>query len=579
MLLTCTNCGNSYVVDDQLYLQQGALCEQCHVPMVPAQNYQPQWGQQQPMNSQYNANPQYNNMPPMMDAQWGQQQPQMGMDAQWGQQPNNAFGPQPTMAMDAQWGQQMAAQFGQQPPMDAQFGQQPPMDAQFGQQPPMDAQFGQQPPGSQNQWGTQAQWSQMADKPMETVALMDAIASPVNHGNDAGEKTMAIDADWEAAGLGLGIVPKDNSKKEDWNNGGDTPQKPGGAPPKLPKSPSQKAAGCITVGHQMDPVANENVTRQIDLADVQKMYGDKVNPLKDFLISIPKKYFVISGIVLGLTVILFVVLAIVISTPEKVEKKFNEAGDVLTEDTPEHVMTFSEHILATKELSANFLTFDGEDVFQEGSVAAVTKDGVYYNNKKIAEYDDVNHGTESVNKIIDTLNADVDNIGKPVYVLFEETTPMHVVYRVLYSFYAASRPAAISGTTTTGITAFEFIPCEWPDHGMVSIGDETCKKSTLNLKITTTKLTLRRINSNESLLLDEDTVVTELQDDIVGTRVNTKNTGEAFNRMRIKNRPPIQLAPDGDVSLNVFMRAALAVRGQPNNPNSNKIYLNKVPKY
>ena len=579
------------MVDDQIYLQQGALCEQCHVPLVPAQNFQQQWGQQ-PMNAQWGQ------QPAGMDAQWGQQpmnaqwgQQPAGMDAQWGQQPmNSQWGQQPVnsqwgqqpVGMDAQFGQNppgMNAQFGQNPPgMNAQFGQNPPgMDAQFGQNSPgMDAQFGQQPLGAQNQWGTQAQWSQMADKPMETEAFMEPI-SPVNHGSDAGEKTMAIDADWESAGLGIGAA-KNEKNNDGWDDWGDKSNK-APAPPKLPKSQGPKSAsGYITIGQPMDPTANENVTREIDLADVQKIYGDKVNPIKDFIISIPPKYFIISGAVVGVTVILFIVFAIILSRPEEVQKEFTKDGDLITEDTPEQVMSFDEKVAATKSLSSNFLTFDGEDI-TEGMLAAVTKSGIYYNNKKIAEYDEITRGEEGVAHIIDTISADIDNIGKPVYVLFEETIPMHAVYRMLYSVYAASRTAFLSGITTSGITPFELHPCEWPDHGMVSIADERCKQVTLHLKITPNKMTLRRINSNESLLLDEETVVTELQDDIRGSRVNTENTGEAFNRMRIKNRPPIQIAPDGDVPLNVFMYATLAVRGQENNPNTTTIYLNRVSKY
>ena len=575
------------MVDDQLYLQQGALCEQCHVPLVPAQNFQQQWGQQPMMDGQWGQQPMQQ---PMMDGQWGQQPMQQPMmDGQWGQQPmmGNQYGAQATMAMNAPFAQQanmgMDAQFGQQPPMDAQFGQQPPMDVQFGQQPPMDAQFGQQPIGAQNQWGTQAQWSQMADKPMETVALMDPVApQPVNHGGDAGEKTMAIDADWESAGAALAAKMNGNNKNDGWDDWDGKSKNNAPGPTKALPKPSQKNAqkpsGCITVGHQMDPVANENVTREIDLADVQKLYGDKVNPFKEFILSIPSKYFIIAGSILGATIILFIVLAIVISQPEEVEKTFTKEGDLITEDTPEPVMSFDDRVKATKELSSNFFTFDGDDIM-DGALAAVTKSGIYYNNKKIAEYDDVARGGESVEKIIEALNADVENIGKPAVVLFDDMTPMHAVYRTLYSFQAASRKALIGGTTPSGITSFEVFPCEWPDYGMVSISDGKCKESTLHLKITSSKLTLRRINSNESLLLDEDNIVTELQDDITGSRVNIQNTSEAFNRMRIKNRPPIQLAPDGDVPLSIFMRVALVVRGQESNPNTKMIYLNRVSKY
>ena len=49
MLLTCPNCHNSYVIDPQVYAQQGgAVCEQCHQPLMPADDGsdQMQWGQQ-----------------------------------------------------------------------------------------------------------------------------------------------------------------------------------------------------------------------------------------------------------------------------------------------------------------------------------------------------------------------------------------------------------------------------------------------------------------------------------------------------------------------------------------------------
>ena len=80
MLLTCPQCQNSFMIDDQVYaMQGGAYCEQCQVPLVPSEMGYGQWQQSQQM--------------PMNQAQWGQQP----MDqAQWGQQPMD----------QAQWGQQ-----------------------------------------------------------------------------------------------------------------------------------------------------------------------------------------------------------------------------------------------------------------------------------------------------------------------------------------------------------------------------------------------------------------------------------------------------------------------------------------
>ena len=225
------------------------MCDQCHVPLQPAQRgggaaqwdqSQAQWGQQPPMNAQW-GQPQ---------AQWGQQPP---MDAQWGQQP----------PMDAQWGQPQA-QWGQQLPMDAQWGQpqaqwgqQPPMDAQWGQQPPMDAQWGQ--PVSGNQWGTPDVWSQMADKPPETQAGLGAIPGNAAFQNWNGQASARPGPPPPPPSIPKKISEDD----DDWDAWGDSAK--GKAAPQNTGVNTSKPVNSIVIGKPMSPEANEGTTRQIDI--------------------------------------------------------------------------------------------------------------------------------------------------------------------------------------------------------------------------------------------------------------------------------------------------------------------------
>ena len=596
MLLTCTNCQNSIVIDDQVYAQQGgAICEQCHQPMMPVQDngYGQQWQQpaagqwgQQPMAGQWNH--------PGMDAQWGQQNgqwSQQGMGGQWGQQPMDAQWGQQQPAMDAQWGQQngqwnqqgMGGQWGQQP-MDAQWGQQAaggqwgqqPMDAQWGQQPPMDAQWGQQPAGSQ--WGGEEQWDQLADKPMETQVFDEAVDAPVIH-NDNNERTMALDV-WNGDGFGESLplvppVPASASNDAQDDGWGGAWQKPNTED--LPTASAHVVSanpGAVVVGKPMDAGASDRPTREIDAKAVQELYGDKINPITEFFKSIPLRYLIIAGAVTACAFIFFGIGVWIISQPEEKEKVFDEKGDIVTDVNAFKERTFEDIVKASKDLSPNFMPFDGPDA-REGSIVAVSEEiGIVYNEKPIAKYNEFENGDLLIEKLYLAIKDDTDNINKPVIFLFDELMPMSVVYRVMYSVGVVTPKIFFGAPTPTGITTFEIKPCEWPDYKMSTFGDK-CKVVSAELKITHKDMTLRRIVGKKSLVLADDQ--TELTDSIIGNKVYMENIGPAFANFRGSDSPWIRISPDGDVTYGVFMNTALETRGNIDNPNMKDIYLYKVP--
>ena len=589
MLLTCTNCQNSVVIDDQVYAQQGgAICEQCHQPMMPVQDNgygqqwqqagAAQWGQQQPMAGQWNqAGMDAQQWQQPMAGQWNQ----AGMDAQqwqqaggqWGQQPmGGQWGQQP---MDGQWGQQpMDGQWGQQP-MNGQWGQQP-MDAQWGQQPPMDAQWGQQPAGG-DQWGGQDQWSQMADKPMETGIFDEAIPAPVIH-NDNNERTMALDA-WTGDALPLAPPPTPQAQAQQDDGWGGAWQKPNAE--ELPTSSGPvvgpNVSGVITVGKPMEAGASDRPTREIDARTVQQIYGDHVNPVKEFFKSIPVRYLIISGAVVVVAFIVFGIGLAVINQPEEKEKVFDEKGDIVTDVNAVKPRTFEDIVASSKDLSPSFMPFDGESA-RDGSIVAISESiGVVYDEKKIADYQDLETSDVLIEKIYESVKNDMDKMGKPIIFLFDEMMPMSVVYRVMYSFGLTSRKLLFGGPTSTGIATFEIKPCAWPDHGIVTFGDE-CKLVSAELKMTKIEMNLRRIIGEEPLMLTpEGEPKTELSDNIIGNKVHMDNIAPALAKFRATHSAKVRLSPDGDITYGVFMSAALEMRGDIDNPNVKTMFLYKVP--
>ena len=583
MLLTCPQCQNSFMIDDQVYaMQGGAYCEQCQVPLVPSEMGYGQWQQSQQM--------------PMNQAQWGQQP----MDqAQWGQQPMDQaqWGQQP---MDqAQWGQQPMdqAQWGQQPMGDAQWGQQPMDQAQWGQQPMDQAQWGQQPMGDaqwgqpmgQAQWGQQppsdAQWGQMADAPKETVALMDAVGQDdvVRH-NDANERTVAL-SDWG----GVSQVPPPPTMSTPQGNGmtGDDDWDSWGGEPRARveevRTADAAALGqqinpnALVVGNALPPGAHEGMTREIDARDVQSLYGDKLNPIVEFLRSIPMRYLIIAGGVLGASLVVFIIVAVVITRPPKVEQEIRN-GEIVDVNAPEREKTFSEIARESISLSPSFIPFDGT-LAKDGSVVGVAEDiGVYYDLNKIAEIDDVVRGGVYVEKIAAGVEDHGSKIGQPIVMLFGESMPMSAVYRTMYTLGPTSRKLFIGGTTHSGISTFKYHPCGWPDHDMFIF--EKCKDVPIDVKITRTKVTIRRVSDAGSVplvVLDDGTELTEVSADIIGTKVQFDGIQMAISRLSMVSGATVRFVTDGDVTFGVFMTIAQRVYGSDDKPNIKALYIAPVP--
>ena len=533
MLLTCPQCQNSFMIDDQVYaMQGGAYCEQCQVPLVPSEMGYGQWQQSQ----------------------------QMPMDqAQWGQQPMD----------QAQWGQPMdQAQWGQQPMNQAQWGQQPMGDAQWGQ-PMGQAQWGQQPPSD-------AQWGQMADAPKETVALMETVGQDdvVRH-NDANERTVAL-SDWD----GVSQVPPPPTMSmpqgngmtgdDDWDSWGGSPR----ARVEEVRTADAAALGqqinpnALVVGNALPPGAHEGMTREIDARDVQSLYGDKLNPIAEFLRSIPMRYLIL---------VVFIIVAVVITRPPKVEQEIRN-GEIVDVNAPEREKTFSEIARESISLSPSFIPFDG-NLAKEGSVVGVAEDiGVYYDLNKIAEIDDVVRGGVYVEKIAAGVEDHGTKIGQPITMLFGESMPMSAVYRTMYTLGPTSRKLFIGGTTHSGISTFKYHPCGWPDHDMFIF--ETCKDVPIDVKITRTKVTIRRVSDAGSVplvVLDDGTELTEVSADIIGTKVQFDGIQMAISRLSMVSGATVRFVTDGDVTFGVFMTIAQRVYGSDDKPNIKTLYLAPVP--
>ena len=518
MILTCPQCQNTYQIDDQLYAQQGgALCAQCQIPLMPADNggYAQQWQQGADQWGQQQWDPQ-------QQQQWDQQQ-------QWGQQ--------------QQWDQQ-------QQPWDP--SQQQPWDQQ---------QWGQQPQSSGQQW----------DKPMNTMAFADALdpGEVVNH-NDGGERTVALDADkgdWMAQlnGNAGQESPQSEPQDEKWDMPDGWQKSNAPAKPSTPKTPG------LVIGHPMDASASEGMTRQIDIRSVQMLYGDKVNPIKEFFRTIPVRYLFILGGVLGVAIIGFIIAAVAInSEPEKNPALAEEEVD------PDAPKSFAEIVSATKALSSSFYPFDGE-LAKSGAVVAVSPSiGIVYNEKKIADIGDLKSASGPfVEKIFNAIKNDPKG-NEPIIFLFDEMLPMSSVYKIMYSMAATSRHVYFGGVMSNGISMLDIVPCNWPDHDFTVFND--CKSVTVELGIKKLELILKRIGSDMPLAIDPDgTEHTELRDDIIGDKIVTVQIAKGIARLRSGGGSTVRLSPDGDVNFGVFINAVLTLRGDAETPNVKGLYLLPVP--
>jgi len=455
-------------------------------------------------------------------------------------------------------------------------------DAQWGQPPPnayaQDAQWG-QPPQSYPQ---NAQWGQMpGHEPLPTVAMMD----PVMHSAQAGgECTVALDLDSFGANdeapkqshWPLSHTQPQDSAQDDWNAWNESQHN--SPAPSAPKSrPSAPPKGQITVGQPLPAGASEGMTRQIDIRDVRAIYGDKVNPIKEFFRSIPTGTLIIAIAFTAAAIVAFAVATYIIHKPEETRRIASSDGEIVDENAPPKPMSFRDVVRDTKRAIPSIKPFDGDDI-NSATIIGISKDaGILYNAKKVLELQAIQTGGQFNEALYQIARQDTDNEDKPIVLLFDATLPMSVAYRAMYSLGPTGRQILFGGTTTNGITAIEIIPFEWPDHEMFMF--PTFPNVNTTLKITRTDLTLKRIGNNPLPLLgqtDGSAAVTEIRDDVLGGRILFQNLTPAFAKMRADRQSTLKLMPDGDVSIGDFLTVALQVRGSADYPNVEKLLLDKV---
>lgn len=462
----------------------------------------------------------------------------------------NVAGGQPwTQPPQAQWGQAPQNQWQQN---DAQWGQAPPQ-AQWGQQPPSDA-----------------NWQQMADHPKETVALCDPVA-PLPLKQD--ECTVAIEA---------------------WN-GDDEPSQPSQPAPSWPPQqnfqknediPTTDAGiidktqppNAVVIGRQMAPGANEGMTRQIDVRTVQKLYGDKINPFLAFFQAIPKRFLFILGGILALAFIASAVIAYAVTRPPKIEKVISNRGELVDADAPESEKTFDDYAREAKNLSPAFIPFDGEIAHDGSIVAAAENIGIRFDGTQIADISDALSGGAFVQKIAAPAKSNAENISKPIIFLFADTLPMSAVYRIMYSMAPSTRKLLFGGTAYSGITTFNIQPCDWPDHDTFIF--PSCDKVPIEVKITRTTLTMRRVIDKDAIPLYMDQngeKISEIKTDIVGSKVQYDPLNVAISKLSMTQGASVKLAPDGDVSFGVFMDVARHIYGSNDKQNVKNIFVSTIP--
>ncbi len=558
MLLICPRCQNTYTFDDQAYAQQGAMCQNCMEPLVPCQDgdyaQNAQWG-----DAQWGNQPQYPN-----DAQWGNQ-PQYQNDAQWGNQPQ--------YQNDAQWGNQPQYQ------NDAQWGNQPQYqnDAQWGNQPQYqnDAQWGNQPQYQDDaQWGNQPQ------------AQMPA-ATPAPQAYAGSERTVALDLDEFNANADFDSLeshgPKPIAIGDGWSN--NPPTEMGEAHETVamlesvaPNAP--RPAGQIVVGSQSPEVSSAGMTRQIDLKDVEDMYGDKGTFVRNFFSSINTKYFIIAGAAAAVAVIIFVVVLIIANKEEKPDLDIAKDGSIIVAGSQkDEPLSFKEIAETTKSSIKGITLFEGNDVSEGILIGASEDTGVIYNNQKVIALSDLTNGNafnDAIFKFAEDNKSADSRI--PIILLLDETLPINVAYRLMYTLAPTRHPILIGGTTPSGaITTIEITPYEWPEHDHFIYSMEAAPNT--SLKITRKDITLRRTSENaEPLTVTENgTGVMELVDEIRAGKILFDNITPALAKFRQTGQNSILLEPDGDITVGTFISVALKIQGDPSIPNIKKLLLKEVP--
>ncbi|MBQ1267375.1 MAG: hypothetical protein IIY06_11580 [Proteobacteria bacterium] len=557
-----------------MYAQQGAVCQNCMEPLVPAQNgygNDAQWGNQ----------PQYGN-----GAQWGNQ-PQYGNDAQWGNQPqygNDAqWGNQPQYGNDAQWGNQ--PQYGN----DAQWGNQP----QYGN----DAQWGNQPQyGNDAQWGNQPQYN--AGTPAEQVNMktVGLDIDDIEHftGGGAPSAPPKYEGSERTVALDLSDVDTSSADANDWGNSGgewnesnrggaatvalDAPDFSNLPTPSSP-SPQAAAAGQIIIGQALPNKGNDQMTHQIDLRDVEKMYGTKSgNPIVMFYRSLPKLAFIISGALIGLALIGIIVTAIIVNQPEKVEHEITSDGEIVVKGTPAKPLTFKEIAAQTKANIPNSIPLSTDDI-KEGILIGVSESaGILYNNNKVMSLDEFKDSDAFNQKLYTYAHADRDTPSQiPIILLVDGSLPMSTIYRLMYTLGPTRRQILIGGSTSTGVSAVSIEPLDWPDHETYIYSYEMAPNT--QLKITRSDLVLRRSNDKgEPLMLNEaNEPIFELRDEFLGGKVIYTNIQPALSGLKSAKQQSIRITTDGNVKVEQFINIVLHIQGDRENPNVQKLLLDTVP--
>jgi len=582
MLLICPRCQNTYTFDDQAYAQQGAMCQNCMEPLVPCQdgNYaqNAQWGN----DAQWGNQPQYQ----QNDAQWGNQ-PQYQNDAQWGNQPqyqNDAqWGNQPQYQNDAQWGNQPQYQ------NDAQWGNQPQYqnDAQWGNQPQYqdDAQWGNQPQYQDDaQWGNSSQGPSDAQWGNQPQAQMPA-ATPAPQAYAGSERTVALDLDEFNANadfdqLSEGHGPSPIASDDGWSNNPPTEVGNAHETVALLDSIQPRPSGQIVVGSQSPEVSSAGMTRQIDLKDVEDMYGDKGTFARNFIPSINIKYFIIAGAAAAVAIIIFIVVLIIANKEEKPDLDIAKDGSIIVAGTQqEEPLTFKEIADATKSSIAGITIFEGNNVSEGFIVGASENTGIILNNKKLVSLSELSNGdlfNDTVFKYAEDNKS--SDIRQPFILLLDETLPISVAYRLMYTLAPTRHPILLGGITPNGnVTTIEIAPYEWPEHDHFIYSMEATPNT--SLKITRKDITLRRTTENaDPLSIKEDgTAMTELVDEIRAGKLIFDNINPALAKFRQTGQSSLLIESDGDITISTFLNVALKIQGDPNIPNVKKLLLKEVP--
>ena len=552
MLLICPRCQNTYTIDDQVYAQQGAVCQTCMEQLVPCQDngYNPnaQWGQDaQWGGQQYGQDARWGGQQYGQDAQWGGQQ--YGQDAQWGNQPQQQYG------QDAQWGGQ---QYGQ----DAQWGQQYGQDAQWGNQPQMPADA---------QWGNQQ--------------VMGGSASPAPDapGNPApvyasNERTVALDLDDISAQMPSLEAQNSASKAaagSDNDGWGDMP-----APNAAPSFSVNRSGNQVVVGSPLPAQATNGMTHQIDLKDVEEMYGDKGTFIRNFFKSLSKKHFIIAGASAGAALILFIIVTIVATRPEKIEYDINRDGEIVEKGTAERPLSFQEMVAQTKTAIPSLHPMEGERVEKGVLIGASSDAGIIYNNKKIASVDEITKSgaPQFSSAIFDAAQKDKTGLEVPFIILVDSSLSMSAVYRLMYSLGPVGRTLELGGSTSSGVTTLPVFPYEWPSHDMFDYPAESTPS--VQVKVTRTDIILRRTpkNASEPLLVTaEGEKLTEVTGQILGAKIVSDNIPIALSRLKSTKQGDILITTDGDVSLGTFLNVVKYIIGDKDMPNVQRFLLETVP--